>query len=279
MRQEKQVGHQGRVQDDGNVGRVKQLDGVGLGPAAHLAMLDGQVHAKALEVDDHHEHQHRGQQVGDVGQVLAIKRFLQGAHLVAARDEQVEQGQDGALKLGAAARVDGGRRQRLPHNRFANVGGNEQRDARTKAVALLQQLVQQQHQNARKEQLDDDHQRVANAQVGHGPIHAGQHVRNGLHNGDDQAKQLLRAVEQLAVGLLALVHLDQLGARQQLHHQAGRDNGRNAQLHERAAVGRQDDAHPVERVRTATRVQCVVREKEGGGRDAEQEGVRGAGCG
>ena len=33
-----------------------------------------------------------------------------------------------------------------------------------------------------------------------------------------------------------------------LHDEARRDDGGDAQLHQRATVGRQDDAHPVERV-------------------------------
>jgi hypothetical protein len=54
----------------------------------------------------------------------------------------VEEGDDGALELGAAARVDGGGRERLPDDGLADVGGDEQGDARAKSVPLLQQLIQ-----------------------------------------------------------------------------------------------------------------------------------------
>lgn len=43
-----QVGDQGRLKDDGNVGGVKQLDGVGVVLAAVASRLDGQIHSEAL---------------------------------------------------------------------------------------------------------------------------------------------------------------------------------------------------------------------------------------
>jgi hypothetical protein len=43
-----EVGHEGGLQDDGDVARVEQLDGVGAVLAAVPGRLDGQVHAEAL---------------------------------------------------------------------------------------------------------------------------------------------------------------------------------------------------------------------------------------
>ena len=69
-----------------------------------------------------------------------------------------------------------------------------------------------------------------------------------LANGDEDAEELLRAGEEGAVLLEALVDVDDLRTREQLHHQSGGDNGRDAQLHERATVRREQHAHPVERI-------------------------------
>ena len=69
-----------------------------------------------------------------------------------------------------------------------------------------------------------------------------------LSNSDDHAKELLGAVEESPV-LGGVSHLDQLSARQQLHDQAGGDDGRDAQLHEGSSVGSQDNSDPVEGVR------------------------------
>ena len=43
-----EVGHEGTLQDDGDVGGVEQLDGVGRLLAAVPRRLDGQVHTESL---------------------------------------------------------------------------------------------------------------------------------------------------------------------------------------------------------------------------------------
>lgn len=43
----------------------------------------------------------------------------------------------------------------LPHNGLADVGSDEERDPRTETVSFLQQLVQQQHNQASHKQLHD----------------------------------------------------------------------------------------------------------------------------
>ena len=46
-----QVGDQGRLQDDGNVGGVEELDGVGVVLATVASWLDGQIHPESLWED------------------------------------------------------------------------------------------------------------------------------------------------------------------------------------------------------------------------------------
>lgn len=48
LRDDIQVGHQGRLQDDGDVGGVEELDRVGVILASVTGRLDGQVHSEAL---------------------------------------------------------------------------------------------------------------------------------------------------------------------------------------------------------------------------------------
>lgn len=54
-----------------------------------------------LEVDDNGEDKDGGHQVHQVGQVLPVEGLTQGAHLVISRGQQVEEGNDGSLKLSA----------------------------------------------------------------------------------------------------------------------------------------------------------------------------------
>lgn len=48
LRDDIEVGDQGRLQDDGDVGGVEQLDGVGVVLPAVACRLNGQVHPEAL---------------------------------------------------------------------------------------------------------------------------------------------------------------------------------------------------------------------------------------
>lgn len=57
----------------------------------------------------------------------------------------------------------------------------------------------------------------------------------------------LGAVEECAI-LRRVTHFDDFSAGKQLHDQARRNDGRNAQLHQRTTIGGENDAHPVERI-------------------------------
>mmetsp|Transcript_12501 Transcript_12501/g.40927 ORF Transcript_12501/g.40927 Transcript_12501/m.40927 type:complete len:317 (-) Transcript_12501:796-1746(-) len=57
--EEVEVGDEGRLEDDGHVRRVEELDGVRSLLAAVLLVFDGQIDAPALEVDDDDEDEHR----------------------------------------------------------------------------------------------------------------------------------------------------------------------------------------------------------------------------
>ena len=78
-------------------------------------------------------------------------------YLVVAGDKQVKQRDHGALELGAAGGGDGVGGEGLPDDGLADVGRNEQADAGAQPVALLQQLVQADDDDASKEQLYPAH--------------------------------------------------------------------------------------------------------------------------
>ena len=97
--------------------------------------MPGLIHKKGsrreadLEVDDDQEDGDGGQQLHDVGQVLAIEGLLQGPRLVRAGDEQMEQGDDCPLKLSPARAADRVGAEGFPDDALADVGGNEERYA------------------------------------------------------------------------------------------------------------------------------------------------------
>jgi len=153
LRDDVEVGDKGGLEDDGDVAGVEELDWVAGGLATEAGGLDGQVDAEALEVDDDAEDEDGGEQVGEVGQVLAVEGFFEGADFVVAGGEEVEEGDDGAFELCAAAGVDGGGREGFPDDGLADVGGDEEGDARAEAVAFLEELVEEEHDQAGDEQL------------------------------------------------------------------------------------------------------------------------------
>ena len=84
----------------------------------------------------------------------------------------MEEGYDGTLELCTTACVDSGGAEGLPYDVLAYVGGDEQRDTRAQSVALLQQLVEYQYDDAGKEQLQYDEYRIARTQVLDVAVHA-----------------------------------------------------------------------------------------------------------
>eukprot|EP00968_Pinguiococcus_pyrenoidosus_P003040 scaffold180_cov311-Pinguiococcus_pyrenoidosus.AAC.22 len=251
------VGHQRRLQDDGHVAGVEELDGEGARVAALARVGQRQVHLPALEEDDHEEHQDGGQEVHEVGQVAAEERLSQGPQLIGSREHHVEERDDGALELRAAPRVDRRGRQRLPHDALAGVGGDEEGDAATEAIPLLHQFIQQQHQDAGQEELQHNEDGVAGAQLRQRSVHAAHDIREGFAQRDDDAEELLCGVEQIPVFLHPVVNFNDPGAGHELHDERRRHDRRDTELHESAAVGRQQHTHPEERVRRVGRVHAV----------------------
>jgi hypothetical protein len=70
------------------------------------------------------------------------------------------------------------------------------------------------------EELQDDQDGIRGAHVADVAVHAGHHVGHSLADRDQDAQQLLSARQQVAISLHAVVDVDDLAARQQLHHQA-----------------------------------------------------------
>jgi len=143
----------------------------------------------------------------------------------------VEEGDDGAFALSATASVDGGGREGLPHNGLADVNGNEKGDAGAKAVALLEKFVEDDDNDTSAEELEDDEDGVASAKLVEVTVHARSDVSHGLADNDDDAEELLGALEEGTVFLEALVDFDDLGTSEKLHNHARSHDRTNAKLH------------------------------------------------
>lgn len=184
----------------------------------------------------------------------------------------MEEGDDGTLELGAAAGVDGGRGEGLPHDGLADVGGDEQRDAAAEAVALLQKLVEQDDNHAGDDELEDQEEDDAGAEVGGRAVEAGEDVDGGGAGGQDEGEELLGGLVELAVRLEVEVDVDHVGTGEELEDHARGDDGGDAQLHERTTVTGNDHAQPVQRVRVVGGDDAVQGHLAHDEEDEEREG-------
>lgn len=90
-----------------------------------------------LEVYDHAEDDDGSHEVREIGKVLPVEGFPEGPDLILTSGKQMEESDDGTFELSSTAGIDGGGGERLPHDGLADVGGDEEGDARAKAVSLL----------------------------------------------------------------------------------------------------------------------------------------------
>lgn len=245
---EEDVGGQGGLQHNRHVRGVEEADWVGSASATLAGRLDRDLHTETLEVDDSGEDKEGRDQVHDVGKVLAVKRLLESALLVGPGEEEVEQRNDSSLKLWATSSVDGGGRERLPNNRLANVGGNEERDTASETVSLLEKLIKEDNNKTSHNQLKDEEENNASAEIRWLSVEAGEDIHGGLSHREDNSEELLSGLVQLTIGLQVKVDIDEVGTSKELEHHAGRDNWRNTQFHQRSSVTRQHHAQPVQRI-------------------------------
>lgn len=242
------VGGQSRLQHDGHVGGVEEADGVRAANTTLASGLDGNLNAEALEVDDSAEDNDGRDQVHDVGQVLAVESLAERNSLVGPGEEQVNKSNDGTLELGATASVDGGGGESLPHDRLANVGRNEQRDTAAETVALLEQLVKENDNQAGDHKLEDEENADTSTEVRGLSIETRDNVDDSLAEGQEDSQKLLGGLVELAVGLEVKVDVDEVGTSKKLEDHARGDDGSDTQLHECTSVTGHHHTQPVERV-------------------------------
>lgn len=215
--EEVKVGDKGSLEDNRDVGGVEKLHGVGSLVPSNTSGGQLELNAETLEVDDNEGHDNGSQQVGNVGRVLSPEGLLKGVKLVLLGEQEMEQSNDSAFKLSTLLSTDGHGGERFPKDNLADVSGDEKRDSTAKTVALLEQLVKQDHDDASNGKLGNNQDGVNGSKLGHFTVHAGEQVSDSLTNGDDDSEELLSGLEQLSVVLGAHVHFDDLGTSEELH--------------------------------------------------------------
>ncbi len=104
------------------------------------------LHARTyLEIDDNKDDNHSCNQIADVWRVLSVEGLLECIEWVLLGQEEVEQGDNGALKFSTLLCTDCNGREALPEDDLTDVGSDEKGDSGAKTVAFLEELVEQDH--------------------------------------------------------------------------------------------------------------------------------------
>ncbi len=133
--------------------------------ATEPVALDGNFNSEALEINDCSEDDNGCNEVHDVREAISPESLAQRTTLVIPSEQKMEQRDNSALKLWATSGVDSGGREGFPDDGFADVGGNEERDAGSKTVALLQELIEKNDNESSDNQLDHEKKTDACAEV------------------------------------------------------------------------------------------------------------------
>ena len=173
-----------------------------------LCILDRQLDFPSLEVNDNEEDEHRGKEVTEIGQVLSVEGLVEGSYFVLSGQEEMDEGNESSLEFSATACVDCRGTECFPNDRLANVRSNEEGDTRAKPIALLQQLVEDDNDQASCNKLQNNEKGIASAERIEISIHSRHDVGNGLSNGNENAKQFLSSTEQRSVFLQGLIYLN-----------------------------------------------------------------------
>jgi hypothetical protein len=100
----------------------------------------------------------------------------------------VEEGDDSTLVFGSLFGFNAHEGEGAPEDNLANVGGNEKVNGSAEAVALLEEFVKEEHNNASHRKLNNNEDWVDETKVGHLAIHAGEEVGKSLANSNNNAK-------------------------------------------------------------------------------------------
>lgn len=109
-----------------------------------------------LEPNDNKHDDDGGCQVSKVRSILSLECLIDAVHRVRLRHNEMESGNDSALKFSTLVSADSHRREALPHDGLANVGSDEERNTRAETISLLQKLIEHQYHETSEEKLSND---------------------------------------------------------------------------------------------------------------------------
>jgi len=116
------------LEDDWDVGGVKQLDWVWLSETSHLSAAQGEFNSEALEVNDNENDNDCGDKVHKVGSVLPVEGLLESVEHCWLGHSKVEKSNNSSLEFGTLICSDGDWGETFPKNHLTDVCGDKERD-------------------------------------------------------------------------------------------------------------------------------------------------------
>lgn len=114
----------------------------------------------------------------------------------------MEQSDDGTLKFRSTTGVNSSGGERLPDNALANVGSDKERDTGSQAIALLEELVKENNNEAGNNKLKDKKKADTSTEVTRLSIKTGQNIHSGLSERKDNSKHYDIPLAQLLCRLV-----------------------------------------------------------------------------
>ena len=188
LRDDKHIGSKCRLEHDGHVGRVEEFYRVRATLPTETVALDRDLNAEALQVNNNGKDDSSGNQVHDVRETVPPESLAECASLVIPGEEEMEESNDCTFKLWTTTGVDSRWGECLPDDGFANIGGDEKRDAGTKTVTLLEELIKQNDDESCSDELDDEQQANTGTQILGLPIKTREHINSSLTERDDEGE-------------------------------------------------------------------------------------------
>jgi len=177
--------------------------------ATETVGLDRKLDAEALQIDDDCENDNGREEIHNVGEIGAVESLLECASLVLSGEEEMNKRNDGAFEFRAATGVDSCWGEGFPNDRFAHIGSDEKRDARTQPVALLEELIEQDDDHGGRNKLDDEEKADTATNFLGRAIETGQDGYGGVAKSNDHGKELLGSREKGSILFERMVNLNQ----------------------------------------------------------------------
>jgi len=263
---EEDIGEDGGGEDNGDVGDIEEFNGVFAAKTAVAGVLDRDFDAHGFEVDDDEEDTEGSEEAEDVGGAGCTD---EGGADGAVAEEGLEEGDDCAMIECVSGGLDEG--EHVPHDLLGDTSGDEEGDPGAKAPAFLDHFVEEDDDDAGGEELSEDEESLIEANV---PVGAAEDIGKGFKDSHKDRENLLDAGVEGAVFGIGHIDVNDFRAHEDLHDEAGGDDGADPKFGEGTAGGGHDGTDPIEGVGTAF-LDFDAIDGDGGHDEVDDEGEEG----